>query len=55
MSTPQAPLQEKDFIQQGYSKNPWPLWLWLFLITAIVALAWGGGHILVLPHNGETG
>lgn len=37
-------LSEKDFIHEGYSKNPWPLWLWLFLITAAVALLWGASN-----------
>lgn len=35
-------LQEKDFIQEGYRKNPFPFWLWLFLLTAILAILWGG-------------
>lgn len=37
-------LSEKDFIHEGYSKNPWPLWLWLFLITTGVALLWGASN-----------
>jgi hypothetical protein len=35
-------LPEKDFIQEGYRKNPFPFWLWLFLLTAIIAILWGG-------------
>ncbi|MBA3815886.1 MAG: hypothetical protein H0X29_05085 [Parachlamydiaceae bacterium] len=42
MSTPPPELQEKDFIQEGYKKNPFPFWLWLFLLTVILALLWGG-------------
>lgn len=37
-------LSEKDFIHEGYSKDPWPLWLWLFLLTTLVALLWGLGN-----------
>lgn len=35
-------LSEKDFIHEGYKKNPFPLWLWFFLLTALMALIWGG-------------
>lgn len=42
MTTPSPELQEKDFIQEGYRKNPFPFWLWLFLLTAVIALLWGG-------------
>lgn len=42
MSTPPPELSEKDFIQEGYRKNPFPFWLWLFLLTTIIALLWGG-------------
>jgi len=46
MGSPQfePKLSEKDFIHEGYSKNPWPLWLWLFLITTAVALLWGASN-----------
>lgn len=37
-------LSEKNFIREGYSKNPFPLWLWLFLLTAGIALLWGIGN-----------
>jgi hypothetical protein len=37
-----APLSEKDFIQEGYSKNPFPLWLCLFLLAVVMAIFWGG-------------
>jgi len=44
-STPELPqLPEKDFINESYSKNPWPLWLWFFLLTALIALLWGVGN-----------
>lgn len=39
-NTPQ--LSEKDFIQEQYKKNPYPLWLILFLLAAFVALVWQG-------------
>lgn len=43
MTTPNngPELSEKDFINEGYSKNPFPLWLWLFLLTIGIALLWG--------------
>lgn len=41
---PDPELPEKDFIHEGYSKNPFPLWLWLFLLTTLVALLWGVGN-----------
>lgn len=44
MATPGPGLTEKDFINEGYSKNPFPLWLWLFLLTTLVALLWGIGN-----------
>lgn len=43
MSTPSSPqLEEKDFIHEEYSKNPFPFWLWLFLVTVVTCLIWGG-------------
>lgn len=39
---PKPELSEKNFINEGYSKNPFPLWLWFFLLTAFLALLWGG-------------
>lgn len=42
MTTPPPELQEKDFIQEGYRKNPFPFWLWLFLLTVGIAILWGG-------------
>lgn len=38
---PRKELQEKDFIQDSTNKNPFPMWLWLFLMTALSALFWG--------------
>jgi hypothetical protein len=42
MTPPKEPLQEKDFIQESYSKNPFPFWLWLFFGAIIASLLWGG-------------
>lgn len=42
LPSPQRPLQEKDFIQESYSKNPFPIWLWFFIVISITALLWGG-------------
>lgn len=39
-------LPEKDMIQDSFTKNPLPAWLWLALIAAMAALAWGGGSWL---------
>ena len=39
---PRKELSEKDFINEGYSKNPFPLWVWFFLLTTFLALIWGG-------------
>lgn len=44
MTTPGPELQEKNFIHEGYSKNPFPLWLWFFLLTSFIALLWGLGN-----------
>lgn len=44
MATPEPELQEKNFINEGYSKNPFPLWLWFFLLTVVIALLWGLGN-----------
>ncbi len=35
-------LQEKDFIQDSLMKNPLPAWIWLVVITCLVAVLWGG-------------
>lgn len=42
MSSPDGELQEKDFIQEGYKKNPFPFWIWLTVIALLTALIWGG-------------
>lgn len=44
MASPEPELQEKNFINEGYSKNPFPLWLWFFLLVSFIALAWGVGN-----------
>jgi len=33
-------LQEKDFIQERYGKDPYPFWLWLFLLAAFTTTLW---------------
>ena len=35
-------LDEKDFVHEGYSKDPFQLWLWLFVSLAILGLFWAG-------------
>ncbi|MEI8366081.1 MAG: hypothetical protein WCF65_06655 [Parachlamydiaceae bacterium] len=42
--TPNPELSEKDFIQEGYKKNPFPFWLWFFLLTSMIALIWGASN-----------
>lgn len=53
MATPDPNLSEKDFIHEGYSLNPFPFWLWLFLLAALIAILsgidnWYGGKISML-------
>lgn len=33
-------LQEKDFINESYSKNPFPFWFWLLVVITATALIW---------------
>lgn len=39
---PQNELKEENYIQEGYSKNPFPFWFWLFMVAIIASLLWGG-------------
>lgn len=41
MADSEDKIEEKDFIQEGYKKNPFPFWFWLFMIAVIAALLWG--------------
>lgn len=34
-------LDEKDFIQEEYGKDPTPFWIWSFIVLLITALVWG--------------
>lgn len=36
-------LQEKDFIQEEYGKNPFPFWFWLAMLALVTLLIWGTG------------
>ncbi len=36
---PSTELQEKDFINQGYKQNPYPAWLWLFIVAVLIAIS----------------
>ena len=38
---PKPPLSEKNFINEGYSKNPVPLWIWLAIVAIVACLIWG--------------
>lgn len=42
MSAPGPELSEKNFINESYGKNPFPFWLWLFLVAALTIVFWGG-------------
>lgn len=35
-------LSEKNFINEGYQQNPFPLWLWFALLMIVACLIWGG-------------
>lgn len=34
-------LSERDFIQEGYKKNPFPFWLWLFIVVILITILLG--------------
>jgi len=34
-------LSENEFVHEEYKKNPYPLWLWIFIIAVIIALLGG--------------
>jgi hypothetical protein len=40
---PTRELQEKDFIQENYSKNPRPFWAMVAIFACVVAVCWGIG------------
>ncbi|MBA3958434.1 MAG: hypothetical protein H0X51_08615 [Parachlamydiaceae bacterium] len=35
-------LDEKDFIHEEYSKDPYPFWIWFLVVVFVTALAWFG-------------
>lgn len=37
-----ADLDERDFIHEEYSRDPYPFWFWLVMLALISALLWGG-------------
>lgn len=37
-------LSEKDFIQESYGKDPYPMWIWLGVLLLIVAALWSGNQ-----------
>jgi hypothetical protein len=39
------PLEEKDFIHEEYSKNPWPFWGWLAVVISISLLFSGASFL----------
>lgn len=51
---PKPPLQEKDFIQDSLSANPFPFWLWLVLLALLASLLWGGSSWLMQQVNREV-
>lgn len=54
----EKPLSEKDFIQEPPSLGPsgFPLWLWIVLATALIAIVWGamGWYQGVVQHEKKT-
>lgn len=40
---PKKELDEKDFIQDSTNKNPYPMWIWLFIVAATFLIFWGIG------------
>lgn len=50
---PDKKLQEKDFINESYSSNPFPFWLWLFLTALLACLFWGGSSWFFQQMNRE--
>lgn len=40
MASNSPELQEKDMINEGYSKNPSPFWAWLFVVLGIFVVVW---------------
>jgi len=41
---PRKELQEKDFTQDSLRKNPFPFWIWLVILTSLIAIFWGSGN-----------
>lgn len=37
-------LQEKDFIQDNFRKNPLPGWIWFVVLICVGAIFWGGSN-----------
>jgi hypothetical protein len=42
MSFSNKELQEKDFIQDNFRKNPYPGWVWFVVLICLGAIFWGG-------------
>lgn len=40
---PPPELQEKDFIQESYGKDPMSFWIWVGVFAAVVLCSWGIG------------
>lgn len=41
-------LRENDFIHEDYKKNPYPFWVWLFVILLLACLLWIAKHFYYL-------
>lgn len=44
-------LDEKDFIHEGIQKNPYPLWIWAFILFLILCLFWNYGNFADKHHT----
>lgn len=47
-------LPEKDFINEGYSKNPFPFWMWIFFAAIVACLMWGSGSWYIQKMNTQV-
>ncbi len=44
MTAPRKELAEQDFINEGYSKNPFPLWAWFVVLIIFLGALWAGSN-----------
>jgi hypothetical protein len=54
MATNDDGLPEDKFINESYSKNPSPFWIWLGVLAAVITFAWGTLNWLGIRMNEEV-